>query len=100
VLSQLVPDYIDALPEDPFGAPSLTYRREGDSYQLYSIGANGKDDGGWPGTRPLGALSEDGDQLFIYPRRAPAMEPILVPAPGTTQPAAPDTAPAENDARE
>ncbi len=100
-LAELVPGHIDTLPPDPFGAPSFTYRREGpDGYQLYSFGVNGKDDGGRPGTQRAGRMSEDGDQLFIYPRRAPAMEPTLVPVPETAQPAAPDTAPAENATRE
>ena len=45
-LSELVPAYLDALPEDPFGkdhAPFL-YRVSGDEWVIYSAGPNQKDD--------------------------------------------------------
>ena len=45
-LDDLVPAYLDDTPADPFDLEPLRYRREGDSYVLYSIGENGVDDGG------------------------------------------------------
>jgi hypothetical protein len=35
------------LNKDPFTGRDFLYRREGNGYLLYSIGPNGKDDGGW-----------------------------------------------------
>ncbi|HLV80775.1 MAG TPA: hypothetical protein VKT32_10855 [Chthonomonadaceae bacterium] len=48
-LSQLVPGYLARVPDDPFAlhAP-LRYRRAGTKYLLYSLGPDGKDDGGKP----------------------------------------------------
>jgi len=48
-LAQLAPAYLESLPADPF-APSGTfkYRRIGNKYLLYSVGPDGKDDGGKP----------------------------------------------------
>lgn len=45
-LSQLVPDYLPSVPEDPFGGGPLVYRLQGDGHVLYSIGPNRRDDGG------------------------------------------------------
>ena len=46
-LSELVPDYIKEIPHDPFSdAAPLRYRREGQSYLLWSIGPDGRDDSG------------------------------------------------------
>jgi hypothetical protein len=47
-LDALVPAYLSGVPEDPFDQQPLRYRREGEGYTLYSIGANGADDGGTP----------------------------------------------------
>ncbi|MCA9101103.1 MAG: hypothetical protein KDA63_08140, partial [Planctomycetales bacterium] len=49
-LGELVPEYIDHLPSDPFdpsGGP-LRYTRTDDGYLLYSVGADGRDNGGAP----------------------------------------------------
>ena len=45
-LTELVPDYLPALPNDPFSNSSLVYRRTVDGYLLYSLGPNRQDDGG------------------------------------------------------
>ena len=45
-LSDLMPKYVNALPKDIFTGSDLHYRREGNGYLLYSVGVNGKDDGG------------------------------------------------------
>ncbi len=38
--------YIDKLPADPFRGKSLTYRQQSNSFLLYSVGPNLKDEGG------------------------------------------------------
>jgi len=45
-LAALVPDYIDALPDDPFAGGPITYVRTDDGCKLYSVGMNYVDDGG------------------------------------------------------
>lgn len=45
-LDELVPEFIDKLPTDPFSGKDLIYRREGKGFVVYSVGHNMKDDGG------------------------------------------------------
>ncbi len=46
-LDQLVPAFLDKLPADDFGDGPLKYQRRDDgAFELYSVGLNGKDDGG------------------------------------------------------
>ena len=47
-LEDLVPDFIDKLPSDPFGksGESLQLKRDGDELLIYSLGPNEVDDGG------------------------------------------------------
>ena len=45
-ISSLAPAYVPALPDDPVSTSDLVYRRIGSDYLLYSIGFDGKDDGG------------------------------------------------------
>jgi len=46
-LMELTPEYLKKLPEDPFIArDTFKYRVEGEGYVLYSVGPDGKDDGG------------------------------------------------------
>jgi len=46
-LKELVPSYLHAIPADPFAANGmLLYKQNGNSYILYSVGPDGKDDGG------------------------------------------------------
>jgi len=63
VLSDLVPEYVPAIPADIFSESPLIYRLEGDDYVLYSVGPNGRDDGGREG---------DGDADDIAVDRPPA----------------------------
>jgi hypothetical protein len=52
-LGETAPVYIDAIPKDPFSDGPLHYKSEGNGYLLYSVGQNGKDDGGYgPGNEP------------------------------------------------
>lgn len=48
-LASLPPKYISKLPHDPIGGSELKYRKTEDSYLLYSIAWNNKDDGGQRG---------------------------------------------------
>jgi hypothetical protein len=45
-LADLAPKYVAAVPKDIFNASELHYRPEGGGCLLYSVGPNGKDDGG------------------------------------------------------
>ncbi len=46
-LSALVPEYLKAVPADPFALSGpLRYKLQGATYLLYSVGPDGKDDGG------------------------------------------------------
>ncbi len=48
-LSSLAPQYLAKVPRDPFGSgEALRFRKSGDSYVVWSIGPDGKDDGGKP----------------------------------------------------
>ncbi|MBV9848134.1 MAG: hypothetical protein JO250_00460 [Armatimonadetes bacterium] len=48
-LDALIPTYLSRVPDDPFALSGpLRYRRVGDKYVLYSVGPDGKDDGGRP----------------------------------------------------
>ena len=46
MLDALVPAVLPALPVDLFHGKPYIYRRDGEGYLLYSVGANGADDGG------------------------------------------------------
>jgi len=50
-LGELIPEYLESVPADPFTGKSLFYRPTTNSYLLYSVGADRKDDGGTPFTR-------------------------------------------------
>jgi hypothetical protein len=45
-LGKLAPRYIDRMPVDDFGGQEFVYRNAKEGYLLYSIGKNGRDDGG------------------------------------------------------
>jgi hypothetical protein len=45
-LRELVPEYLSAVPEDPFSGEPPIYRRTPTGCQLYSVGYNRRDDGG------------------------------------------------------
>jgi hypothetical protein len=45
-LGALVPGILPEVPIDPFTGKPLVYRLEGDGFIVYSLGSNGKDDGG------------------------------------------------------
>lgn len=45
-LKELVPKFIPQVPEDPFDGQPIRFKRLNDGYCVYSIGPNGRDDGG------------------------------------------------------
>jgi hypothetical protein len=42
----LIPEFLDKVPTDPYDGKPLRYRRLDDGVVVYSIGRDGKDDGG------------------------------------------------------
>jgi hypothetical protein len=63
-VTTLVPKYVNEVPKDIFNNDAdLHYSREGDGYLLYSVGSNGKDDGGktWGDAKN----GEDWDDLVV-----------------------------------
>ena len=52
------------VPRDPFSGGELIYRREGNSYLLYSIGEDWRDDGGTPAGKRAGDGSGTGDLVW------------------------------------
>lgn len=56
-LDDLVPQFLSAVPEDPFDGLPLRYRNLERGYVVYSVGADGQDNGGRE--RPPDAKSSD-----------------------------------------
>ena len=56
-LAELVPQFLKALPRDPFGTNGFIYRTQTNGFLLYSVGPDGKDDGG----TPIAARGQSGD---------------------------------------
>lgn len=63
-LENLVPNYLDRMPEDPFSGKPLIYKVVSPDYLLYSVNRDGHDDGG-----RRGASLAEGD-LFLDPAAA------------------------------
>ncbi len=86
-LEALVPDYLPAVPADPFasGGRPIGYRPEAPRPLLYSFGANMRDDGGTPAYGNSGNVDErDGDLVFFLtapepPPREEAGKPASLP---------------------
>jgi hypothetical protein len=57
-LEDLVPDYLAAVPQDPFSEGPLIYRRTSTGYVLYSVGANRQDDVGRRGSNYVGSSGD------------------------------------------
>jgi hypothetical protein len=62
-LDTLVPRYLEAVPIDPFSGKQMRYRLTTNSYLLYSIGPDRKDDGG----RSLTKSTQDQGDLVSTP---------------------------------
>lgn len=73
-LDALVPTYLASVPIDPCSDQPLVYKPSDDTYTLYSIAADGDDNGGTPGPK-FSFGRENGEDIILHPR-----EPL--PAPG------------------
>lgn len=98
-LEDLVPEHIAAVSPDPF-APDGQFRyrllvgeASAGPYLLYSVGVDGKDDGGWENptdaARGLGRPDIDGDHVFGPSRPKTAEEPSPDPVEDPGFPAEP-----------
>lgn len=73
-LEQLVPNYLPAVPKDVFNSgKAIRYKRDGAIYKLWSVGPDGRDDGGKPiHDKSRGAIlqntvdDEDKNGDFVY----------------------------------
>ncbi|MBN1437485.1 MAG: hypothetical protein JW936_10470 [Sedimentisphaerales bacterium] len=60
--------YLDELPGDPYSGGSLVYRRDGDEFVLYSLGADFDDDGGVQDPNSSWGQGDDGGDRVFWPR--------------------------------
>ncbi len=63
-LDALLPEYLKSIPDDPSNRKALVYLTQGTNWLIYSIGWDGKDDGGKPASRGFGT---SGDILVDSP---------------------------------
>ncbi len=66
-LEELTPDYLPAVPRDPFAVGPLKYRPDGSGHLLWSVGPDGRNDGGKPMDKQSSADVNPGDLLLIEP---------------------------------
>lgn len=66
-LQQLVPNYLQRVPADPFSGTPLIYRPQGSDWLLYSIGEDGVDDGGKRVARSAPGALTKGDIFYDSP---------------------------------
>ncbi|MGD8452489.1 MAG: hypothetical protein PVJ57_11770 [Phycisphaerae bacterium] len=89
-LAELVPDYLPAVPRDPFAADDrpLGYLPDAASPVLYSVSLNGEDDGGQYTLWADSGVDWRGlDLPFFLNGDRPLPRSRSMPAPGTSQPA-------------
>jgi hypothetical protein len=60
----LVPDFLESVPLDPITGNSLQYRLDNGQPVIYSVGADGDDDGGVQAVDSAGNIVEDGARHF------------------------------------
>jgi len=68
-LEDLVPGWMASVPLDPYADAPLAYRRDGEACRIWSVGPNGRDDGG----------KEPRDMVVRHPARPPRSGPAAVP---------------------
>lgn len=66
-LDQLVPKYLQRVPEDPFSHRPLVYRPTGTNWLLYSVGIDRVDDGGKPVQHTVSGSVQKGDLFYDSP---------------------------------
>ncbi len=74
-LADLVPTYLSEVPLDPFDGAPLRYRRLDDGVVIYSIGPDGKDNGGKLGKDPTKEGSDLGLRLWDVRQRRQSPKP-------------------------
>ena len=96
-LAGLVPDYLPAVPVDPFSKTNapLAYRPKGDPSLLYSVFVNGRDDAGQFALDAAGKVdrSKSLDWPFFLNGDRPAPKPFDDAAPPSTAPTTGPTVP-------
>ncbi len=67
-LDELVPSYLERVPADPFAAEGhvLGYRPDAAPVVLYSVGNDGRDDGGRFATKKNGAINWDVEDIVYF----------------------------------
>jgi hypothetical protein len=70
-LTDLVPEFLSAVPVDPFDGAPLRYRRQEEGVSVYALGRGPRDDGGAFATlnNPLAPTSNVGFRLWDPERR-------------------------------
>jgi hypothetical protein len=63
-LEELVPEFLESVPIDPFDGQPLRYRRSENGYVVYSVSLNLQDDGGSYGQRGNRRDTRSGDWVF------------------------------------
>ncbi|MCW5551475.1 MAG: hypothetical protein KIS67_04835 [Verrucomicrobiae bacterium] len=63
-LDELLPNYLRAVPVDPFTERPLIYRPQGTNWLLYSVGPNRLDEGGKPYGPSVSGSGRQGDLFF------------------------------------
>jgi hypothetical protein len=66
-LEQLVPEYFQHVPQDPFSGKPVIYRPQGTHWLMYSVGEDGLDDGGKPVSRSVPGTIMRGDLFYDSP---------------------------------
>jgi hypothetical protein len=66
-LKQLVPEYLQRVPLDPFSGRPMVYRQQGSNWLLYSVGEDGVDDGGESVADSVPGTVRKGDLFYNSP---------------------------------
>lgn len=75
-LNELAPAYLPQIPEDPFALHSpYRYKRQGATYLLYSIGPDGRDNGGKPFTNPPAEGGKSGSKRITADSKGDIVAP-------------------------
>jgi hypothetical protein len=78
-LDQLVPEFLPAVPLDPFDGRPLRYSPTGEGYVLYSVGPDKLDDGGRPNQRYRRRGEPTTWDVSFTVGRAPGEKPVELP---------------------
>jgi hypothetical protein len=73
-LEELVPNYIDAIPQDPFTGAKLVYKHDEASYMIYSAGRNRSDDAGAIVRTSVSEVAPDLGQIVRFGPAKPRLE--------------------------